>query len=75
MTLGKHCPNCGSTSRARIERTYMMRLVTGSKQYQCRRCDRRYLHVGWLFSFPIAGQPSNHQSDDCYQKKDPSIWD
>lgn len=37
------CPNCKSRDRNRISRTWWMRLLPGSRYYQCYRCYQQFL--------------------------------
>ena len=53
MAFGKRCPLCGSTMSRRIRRTQRMRLIPGSRHYECARCKCRFLHVAWLISVLI----------------------
>ena len=38
-----HCPKCQSRNRTRIARSWWMRLLPGSRYYQCYSCYQRYL--------------------------------
>jgi hypothetical protein len=40
-----NCPYCLTESRYRIERKWWMRLIPGTRYYQCRQCNCKYFVV------------------------------
>ena len=45
MSPGVECPLCGQGVLVRRRRKFWMRLIPGSKHYQCDWCPARYLTV------------------------------
>lgn len=45
------CRECGD-GLERVDRTFFLRLLIGSKRYRCRRCQQKYLYfLGYLLPF------------------------
>lgn len=40
----KACPKCNSTSRYKMRRTGIVRLIPGTQSYACDNCNTRYTY-------------------------------
>ena len=47
----KACPKCKSTSRHRMKRSKLMRLIPGTRKYACDNCNTEYT---WFGTFNIS---------------------
>ena len=43
LSFGRKCPYCGQTSYHRIQRTWWMRFLPGSKLYHCIFCYTKFV--------------------------------
>ena len=43
ISFGRKCPACGQTAYHRIQRTWWMRFVPGSKLYHCIFCYTKFI--------------------------------
>jgi hypothetical protein len=50
LVRGKACPKCKDSDRHRITRSTWMRLIPGTKYYQCVHCRSKYLFIREAFS-------------------------
>lgn len=57
------CPSCDSSSRRRLERNFILKLVPKAKYYKCYRCKTKFLKVPFILnSFVIKKEiPNNVQ--------------
>ena len=45
ITFKNRCPRCNGLSRKRLQRSPWMRLVIGTRLYQCMSCKAVYLNI------------------------------
>jgi DNA-directed RNA polymerase subunit M/transcription elongation factor TFIIS len=51
ITFDKKCPICKNKSTYRIHRHQLLRIVPGSRRYECEKCQIIFTIVLWRISF------------------------
>lgn len=44
------CPECDSSSRKRISRNFLLKLIPKAKYYKCYRCKSKFLSIPYLYT-------------------------
>ena len=44
------CPSCNSSTRRRLSRNFILKLIPNSKFYKCYECKTKFISVPYLFS-------------------------
>ena len=47
------CPSCNSSSRRRLTRNFILKLIPNSKFYKCYKCKTKFISIPYLFSSVI----------------------